>query len=547
MQHSLASAFLLATNLKVLTMTTPISTQHQSRRVPAIMPTPASTGAVFNPSRLSSQISLQQFTLAEMPDDLLFQLFQWTMRQDELGSSVRAFGCVSSRIHQKLHGYLSTESYKELMSDLIRQRGAKFANALFDSVTDLFYLESTALKHDLKKIISMINQHTFDASGRSPQRKLKLMFGNTLMENEEYPKEFISSFKNYRSPALELSVMYNEDIELLNKIEAVLPKHVGMNVVIGTNHIEDSIDGLVRFISSARANDRMLGFESLTEFHENDKVTATILDAMCGRGLVPIVYFVVDDLVAALKHLTDHCQHFRHLQKLIIKWKDVELSDRKMAALSDKSGRDVLEGFIDALESRRENKKSEFSVIILHGEDPRLSEFFSPYMNDSKLNKGVSLYSFCELDVDRELMKSMMSFVGKGPSDPWMPKSYSSKIDGVHAAAATNSSGIHPDAVTTANDLSDSDSIIESSDDKTPYPRSFKATPISEAIVKNVRLDDDEDSITQSREEASESDSKESSKTPRSERNPPERRGSEQGQVVSNEPRLKKREKCIIS
>jgi hypothetical protein len=171
-QHSLAISFLLATNLKVRNMNPSVSTQRQSRQEPASLLPPPSTGAAFNPSHLSSQPSLQPFTLAEMPEDLLFQLFQWVMRKDESGSSVRAFGCVSSGIHHKLHRYLGTESHKELMSDLTRQRGATFANALLDSSRDLYSLHDWLCSNTLVDLTSMINSYNFDVGGRVPTTHL---------------------------------------------------------------------------------------------------------------------------------------------------------------------------------------------------------------------------------------------------------------------------------------------------------------------------------------------------------------------------------------
>jgi hypothetical protein len=320
-----------------------------------------------------------------------------------------------------------------------------------------------------------------------------------------------------------------------------------MILFIGANAIEDDADTLARFISSARANDRMLGFDIQAEFE--NKINDTILGAMCGHGFVPTVTFRVCNLVAALKHLTDHCQSFRHVQQLIIDWRFVDPTSDEMAALSDQSGRDILDSFIDALASRRETKKSEFSVIVLHDEDVIFREFFYPYMNDAKLNKGVSLCFTDQFEDDEEYKKTVRPLVGKGPSDPWTPKSNSSNVDRVHAAAATNTSEIPADAVEKANDLTDSDSIIESSDDKTPYPRSSKAIPISHATVKNVRLDDDEDSITQSSDEEStnESDYEENPSTPRASRKPTKHEALHAEQIASNEPRLKKRNKCVIS
>ena len=525
-----------------------VSAQHQSRQAPASLLPPPSTGAAFNPSHLSSQPSLQPFTLAEMPEDLLCQLFQWVIRKDESESSVRAFGCVSSGIHQKLHRYLGTESHKEFMSDLIRQRGAKFANTLLDSIFDAYDFIHGISSKELTKITSMINSYDFDVGGRAPETHLYFLWTGTIL-NCKYEKEFISAFKNYKSPILRLAGSCADDVKVIYKIEKALPKHVGIVLSGISRFIEDDDDTLARFISSAHANDRMLGFDMHTDFEKNDRINDTILGAMCGHGFVPTVTFNVRNLVAALKHLTDHCQNFRHVQRLIIDWRNVDPAGDEMAALSDQSGRDILDSFIDALASRRENKKSELSVIVRHRENVIFREFFSPYMNDAKLNKGVSLYFTDQPENDEEFKKTVRPLVGKGPSDPWTPKSNSSNVDRVHAAAATNTSKIPTDAVEKANDLTDSDVIIESSDDKTPYPRSSKATPISDARLNNVRLDDDEDSITQSSDEEStnESDYEENPSTPRASRKPTKHEAPHAEQIASNEPRLKKRNKCVIS
>lgn len=525
-----------------------VSTQRQSRQAPVNLPSPPSTGAAFNPSHVSSQPSLQPFTLAEMPEDLLFQLFQWVMRKDESGSSVRAFGCVSSGIHQKLHRYLGTESHKELMSDLIRQRGATFANALLDSSRQIRSLFGGICSDTLVDLISMINSYNFYVGGRAPKTHLEFALGGLTL-NDKYTKEFISSFKNYKNPILGLMVSDADDLEVAYKIEKALAKHVGIIVCIGTNMIENDADTLARFVSSARANDRMLGFDMHTDFEKNDRINDTILGAMCGHGFVPTGTFRVRNLIAALNNLTDHCQNFRHVQRLIIDWRYVDPTGDEMAALSDQSGRYILDSFIDALASRRETKKSEFSVIVLHDEDVIFREFFSPYMNDAKLNKGVSLCFTDQFEDYEEFKKTVRPLVGKGPRDPWIPKSNSSKVDPVHAAAATNTSEKPTDAVEKANDLTDSDSIIESSDDKTPYPRSSKATPISDAKLRNVRLDDDEDSITQFSDEEStnESDYEENPTTPRASRKPTRPEAPHAEQIASNEPRLKKRNKCVIS
>ena len=524
------------------------STQYQYRQAPASLLPPPSTGAAFNPSHLSSQPSLQPFTLTEMPEDLLFQLFQWVMRKDESGSSVRAFGCVSSGIHHKLHSYLGTESHKELMSDLIRQRGAKFANAILDSTRNLYSLIGEISSNEFAKITSMFSSYNFDVGGRAPKNHLDFHIGDMIL-NDKHEKELISSFKNYKNPILGLAVSDIDDLKVTYKIEKALPKHVGIIVRIGKNMIENDADALARFISSARANDRMLCFEMHTDFGKKDKINDTILDAMCGEGLVPIVRFWVGNLVAALKHLTDHFQNFRHVQRLIVDWQYADPTGDEMAALSDQSGRDILDGFIDALASRRENKKSELSVIVLHGKDVIFREFFSPYMNDAKLNKGLSLYFTDQSEDDEEFKNIVRPLVGKGPSDPWIPISNSSKVDRVHDAAVANPSEKPTDAVEKANDLTDSDSIIESSDDETPYPRSSKATPILDAKLRNVRLDDDEDSITQSSDEEStnESDYEENPTTPRASRKPTRPEAPHAEQISSNEPRLKKRNKCVIS
>lgn len=496
---------------------------------------PMTTAAQFHHNNLAATPTMQAGNISEFPEELVVEIMQWCMRSDETEISTRSLGSTCSRLSQLLRTHLAGPWYKQFRSEVMHRRANEFVKSYVSEVRSRFMpyfnsdLEDELKPSDLKNLASKL--HWQDEMGAC----------RTFLKMERVDRsagDWLQAFREYDGPSLPLSC--NEITPATNAlvelVEKALPPRVCLHLEMAGYGEQDREQGFADHIANICSGGRMLVLEVYYFNLLLPASKAAILGAMCGKGFVPVVYLYGINSKQMLSDLKDYCNHFRHVKLLILDIYGRHGNTIDIPALTE---------FMEALEERKRNGHSSMSVVLINSNsDEALGFTKATLKKNPAIREDLQVFfgRGDRLNPRESWMQKVAATVGQGVIDPWDPDSIvqpaESDFMSSHEFYASEESsakpeGLVPEAVQARprklqRRSSDSDSIVASSDDESSAESSSseieKPAPVSNRAKAR---------------KPSQKPNRVKARSPGQSRRPDIR--------THNEPKVKKRDKCVIS
>lgn len=383
-----------------------------------------------NPAQLKvAQCSVERW--ADVPFDILIQLMAWTSHIENSLVSTRSLGCVSKHFDAAIKAFQDIDLHRKTTT-WVRSYLASPLNP--NALTPLAELPDS--RESLKAALV-----TAAKALSVPVRSCSPLWFEQMLEVPGH-ENWISECQAYGGQTLGIATFGGNGVgDLILQVERALPAGVSLNIHINQLSIAlTKIDDawLANFISSLCAAGRRTAFDFFNiEFADYPLARMALLDTLCDQGFVMSVSFAymgARSVDCLLQDLADRFAQVSHVQFIGIAWPN------QSACLSYAG----LEGLQLAMERRRNAKSSRVNVAIDFKLWHHPNVEGKPLASEEKRRQmeGVGLYfgragrSAGHTDIVKRISEST-------GNDFW-PK---------------------PVRVQQTDELSDSDSIIESSSD----------------------------------------------------------------------------------
>ncbi len=516
---------------------------------------PMTTADQFRSNNHSAIPTMQGGNFADLPEELVVEIMRWCMRSDESESSARSFGSTCSRFSHLLGAHLAGDWYKQFRSEAMHQRANEFVKSFVSEVWGRYKHNPAALPQgqlkpsDLENLASKL--HWLDKDG--PLRTYL-----SLEKLNRSGKNWLQAFREYEGTSLplECGAIKPEMVALVEQLERALPPHVCLHLKMAGYGDQEWERDFPNFIANICSRGRMLALEIYCYDLLLPATKTALLSALCGKSFAPVVYLEFSNSQRVLNELKDHCNDFRHVKLLILDISARHGNTIDIPALTE---------FMQALAERKRNGHSSISVVLINKYSKEVLGFPQDTFDENPVISEDLRIFFGVGDqlLRREgWMQKVSATVGEGAIDTWDPASVTKLI--------------LPDSIST-DDFSDSDLFGEVADGEGINNVSFEReqalvqepvqarTPeLPRRSIDSDSIVEDSDSIVESGDEASFAHSSfdESEKpAPVSHRVKAQRPKRKSNDVevqrptqnrrpdtsTQSEPKIKKRDKCVIS
>ena len=513
------------------------------------------TADQFRSNNHSAIPTMEAGNFADLPEELVVEIMRWCMRSDESESSARSLGSTCSRFSQLLEKHLAGDWYRQFRSEAMHRRASEFVKSFVSEVWGRNSRNPAALPEgqlkpsDLENLPSKL--HWADKGGAL---RTYLPLGNLDLSGDDW----LQAFREYEGTSLPLDceAINPETNALVEQVEKALPPRVCLHLKMTSYGDQERERDFSNFIANICSRGRMLALEVYYYDLLLPATKTALLSALCGKSFTPVVYLEFSNSQKVLNELKDHCHNFRHVKLLILDISARHGNTIHIPALTE---------FMDALGERKRNGHSSMSVVLVNKYSMEELGFTEATFDENPvISEDLRVfYGLRDQLLRREgWMQKVSATVGEGAIDTWDPTPVTKLIQ--------------PDSIS-KDEFSDSDLFgeIDGGEGISKVPFERTPAPALEPVIARTselpRRSIDSDSIVEESDSIVESGDEESfayssfdepeKPAPVSNRVKPQKpkRKSNGVEVQSqqqnrhsdirtqSEPKIKKRNKCVIS
>jgi hypothetical protein len=519
---------------------------------------PLNTGANFNQENNSAIPSMYQPVLSALPADVMMQLLLWTMKQDTSEASARALRCTSHQFDQMFMHYVENGYYKKFLEDSYIERSNEFVTNVFSYPCDYFGKNYISDLDDLKKKINILGR----IFNRSENGYINYLCINAKFV-AEYDDEWIKQFQCFKGSHLPVAVSCGTaGLEVVAKINQVLPPKVALQLSVGYVGERDHEEKLCEILSVLFSSGRPLGLEFYYYLLMPHSARKLVLEAMCEPKIISYIKFsdVASDLI--LDELVNRWSDFRDVQLVVVEYETLRYSRMYDGREPNIVNRKLLTKSIEKISSRDDQLLPPIPLLLQSVDDDKLSaELYGSQASRSRLEQ---LNFFFLQHRDSPDLKTVEAIQNSLKSLPEIYSNYQllfrltgdrkefsqSKTTALKPASPPLDSEDSSILVSSASDSEDETSELSDEIKVVSYSRRDAAFRSTQNRIKTVADQSDEGAPKRKiKPKKAQSADKTRSRT-RTEpaRSAPTNHKEPARRVMeSTEPKIKKRDRCVIS
>jgi len=345
---------------------------------------PLNTGANINKENNAAIPTMHQPVLSGLPVDVMLQLLLWTMKQDTSEASARALRCTSYRFNQVFMQYVENGYYKKFLEDTYIERSAEFAANIFSYPCEYSGKNCISDLNDLKTKINILGEIYY---GSEKGYMNYLCINDKFVEKHD--DEWIKQFQNFKGSQLPLFVSCGTaGLEVVAKINQVLPPKVALQLSTCYVDEQDHEEELCKNLSALFSSGRPLGLELYHYSLMPNSAQKLILEAMCEPKKISYIKFsdIHSDLI--LDELVDRWSYFRDVQLVIVHYDTLRYSRFSDGRSGNNINRKLLSKCIEKISLRGDQQLPPIPLLLEGVDDDGLSaELYYSQSSRSHLEK----------------------------------------------------------------------------------------------------------------------------------------------------------------
>jgi hypothetical protein len=330
---------------------------------------PLNTGANFNQENNAAIPTMHQPVLSALPMDVTMQLLLWIMKQDTSEASARALRCTSHRFNQVFMQYVENGYYKKFLEDTYIERSAEFAANIFSYPCEYFGKNCISDLNDLKTKINILGRIYY----ASEKGYLNYLFINEKFV-EKHDDERIKQFQHFKGSQLPVFVSCGTaGLEVVAKINQVLPSKVALQLSTCYVDQQDHEEELCKNLSALFSSGRPLGLEFYHYSLMPHSAQKLILEAMCEPKKISYIKFsdIHSDLI--LDELVNRWSDFRDIQLVIVQYDTLRYSRFSDGRSGNNINRKLLSKCIEKISLRGDQQLPPIPLLLEGVDDDGLS------------------------------------------------------------------------------------------------------------------------------------------------------------------------------
>ena len=369
---------------------------------------------------------------ADLPDDVAVQVMYWLM----IDSGSVPLALASQRFRQAGQVFRAGPWYEGAKSVLMHTRCVDWTRAYLSGFVNEQRLFFPKDAHDLDTGLARL--------GEAPEDHRRSIVIDGKPTGAVWGARWLESFRHYPGASLVLTTGKRQQAEAtIIDIAQALPQRVCLRLefFLGMGGMTPPVGGIGRLISRIVLTGRATAFDMQwgMDLSADPDELGAVLDVACGRGVISYMSLGnVSQPDALLRALSERCDRFRHLKLVMF----------DCTAFPD---RDPLAALATGLDNRHAAGHSRITVVIGsmallgNGSSGRL---VLPAAERAEFERCGLYFDFLDGEPpSHPAVQKIIRSVGQGAVDAWLPR-----------------------LLPAADESSDSDVIVESSEEDVPSP-----------------------------------------------------------------------------
>lgn len=339
-------------------------------------PPPESTEEHFNQENTTHAPSLHTYSLANLNSDVLVQLMDWVMRVDHSEASAHALRRTSQYFNQIFTHYVDHGYYKKFLEDTYLQRSAEFVANNFPHAFSVLASERVESLEQLKEKIPQLG--TFKSYNETNYQRYLMVDEKFL---PAYDNQWIEQFRGFKNKNLAIYTCLGiRGLEIIKKINEVLPSKVSLQFLYCCNSSQMDDSRFEHYLSEIFSSGRMLGIEIVRYREMGPSQKKFLLDSMCEDKKISYIKFEVRQVDNILIDLAERWSEFRDIQLVRL--------DFERERFPYSIDRKELTQLIEAIKTRHVQNLPPISIVLEKpDEESPANWIYRPFKLNSNLKK----------------------------------------------------------------------------------------------------------------------------------------------------------------
>jgi|GEM_PF-4132779 len=357
-------------------MSIPSSSRASTSSATQYAPRPESTEGHFNQENTTHAPSPQTYSLANLNADVLVQLMDWVMRVDHSEASAHALRRTSQYFNQIFTHYVDHEYYKKFQEDTYLTRSAEFVANYFPHAFSAHGWERVESLEQLKEKIPQLG--TFKSIDETNYQRY-------LMVDEKffpvYDNQWIEQFRDFKNKNLAIHTCLGiRGLEVIKKINEILLSKVSLQFFYCCNSSEMDDPRFEHYLSEIFSSGRMLGIEIVRYREMGPSQKKFVLDSMCEYKKISYIRLEVRQEDNILIDLAERWPEFRDIQLV--------RSEFKRERIPYSIDRNELTQLIEAIKTRHVQNLPPISIVLEKPDEENPANWiYRPFKLNSNLKK----------------------------------------------------------------------------------------------------------------------------------------------------------------